>query len=289
MTRRRRSRRGWSPRGRILLPGEGVTGLAAAQGQAQFSNTSGIELDGTSVDPVDYSIVAAFPLCHDGTVLGVITLLFGRGAACPDSYLRLMDIIARLSAGAVFHSSLVDGGGDGPPSDDLTGLPSPRHLTRFFDQERIRSEQSGRPLALLVMDLDEFRKINDRFGHQGGDRYLAEVSRVLRDHLRHRDILVRMSGNTFAALLPATGFAAAALLAGRLQHAVDLFSLKLDDGGSARAGLSAGIAIYPQDGEELEDLLPRADANMYLNKKSRKNAPDRPATNVIPFPTQFPG
>ena len=139
-------------------------------------------------------------------------------------------------------------------------------------------------MAFLEADLDNFKVINDRFGHHVGDRFLAEIARVLKSHLRERDILVRLSGDEFAALLPLTGFAQAALLAERLQQAVDLFRLRLEEWNVARSGLSIGIALYPQDGEGFEDLLVRADHNMYQNKASRKNARLELAPNIVPFP-----
>ena len=143
-------------------------------------------------------------------------------------------------------------------------------------------------MAFLEADLDNFKVINDRFGHHVGDRYLSEISRVLKSHLRERDILVRLSGDEFAALLPLTGFAQAALLAERLQQAVELFRLRLEEGNVARSGLSIGIALFPQDGEGFEDLLVRADHNMYQNKAARKNARLEMDPNILPFPIRRP-
>jgi diguanylate cyclase (GGDEF)-like protein len=139
------------------------------------------------------------------------------------------------------------------------------------------------------MDLDRFKPINDRYGHAAGDLYLKEIARILRGHLRDRDVLVRLSGDEFAAILPGTGFAPAALLAERLQQAVDSFSLKPDEKTTLRAGLSVGVSIYPHDGESLEDLLSHADTNMYRNKRVRRSAQTRTSPNVIPFPIQSPG
>ena len=144
-------------------------------------------------------------------------------------------------------------------------------------------------MAFLEMDLDNFKEINDRLGHQVGDRYLAELGRVLRSHLRERDILVRLSGDEFGAILPLTGFAHAALLAERLQQAVDLFALRPEEGRVARSGLSIGIALYPQDGESFEDLMMRADYAMYQNKAARKAARHALAPNIVPFPIKSPG
>jgi diguanylate cyclase (GGDEF)-like protein len=109
-----------------------------------------------------------------------------------------------------------------------------------------------------------------------------EVGRVLRSHLRERDVLVRLGEDEYAALLPGTGFAAAALLTERLQQAVDGFALRLEEGDAARAGLSVGIAIYPLDGEGIDDLLQRASLNRARNRQARRAAREA-APNVVPF------
>ena len=202
---------------------------------------------------------------------------------CLDDHIRLMEIIARLAAGAV-HNGRMTAVETSGLTDELTHLPSGRYLKQLFDQETIRSQQSGQPLAVLEMDLDDFKALNDRFGTTAGDRFLMEVGRVLRSHLRERDVLVRLQEDEYAALLPGSGFAAAALLAERLQQAVEAFGLRLDEEGrTARAGVSIGIAVYPLDGESLDDLLARAMLNRARNKHARRSA--RAASpNVIRFP-----
>jgi diguanylate cyclase (GGDEF)-like protein len=276
-------------RGHVLKKGEGITGGAAARRSNAFSGTPGLDLGGTALDPTACSSVAAFPICLDGEVLGAITLYFPKDVPCLDDHVRLLDIIARLSAGAVADG--VAGGESWEPSltDELTYLPTSRYLRQVFEREKIRSQQAGQPLSLLEMDLDDFRTVNDRFGQHVGDRYLAEVSRVMRSHLREVDVLARLGGDEFAAVLPLTGFAQAALLAERLQRAVGIFSLRLEEGKVARAGLSVGIAIFPQDSESFEELLVRADYNMYQNKSARKNARVERGPNVLPFPITSPG
>ena len=276
-------------RGRAVRLGEGITGWSALQGSSRFSTSPGLDLGGTSVPPDEYSTVAAFPLSHERDTLGVITLYFPKDVACLDDHIRMMEIIAKLSAGAVFNSTVFAATQESALTDDLTNLPNSRYLRQVFEQEKIRSQQAGQPMAFLELDLDDFKTINDRFGHQTGDRYLTEVSRVLRSHLRERDILVRLSGDEFAAILPLTGFAAAALLAERLQQAVDLFALKIEEGKAARSGVSIGIALFPQDGESFEDLMVRSDYNMYQNKAARKTARLERPSNLLPFPIKSPG
>jgi diguanylate cyclase (GGDEF)-like protein len=276
-------------RGRTMPLGEGITGMAAALSNARLSAEPALDLSGVAIDAARYSTVAAFPLYHDGKILGAMTLYFPKGIPCQDDHVRMMDIIAKLVSGAVFNGTVFAETQESALTDDLTGLPNSRFLRQIFEQEVIRSQQAGQSMAFLEMDFDNFKAINDRHGHQIGDRFLAEVSSILKSNLRERDILVRLSGDEFAAILPRTGFAQAALLTERLQQAADIFSLKLEDGRTARAGVSIGIALHPQDGENFEDLMLKADYNMYQNKAARKSLRRGLSPNVIPFPIRTPG
>jgi GGDEF domain-containing protein len=189
-------------RGRALRVGEGITGWAALQKSNRFSQSVDLDLAGAGLDLSEYSTAAAFPLIQDGQVLGVITLYFPKGVPCLDDHIRMMDIIVRLAAAAVHNGTLFAETQESALTDGLTNLPNSRYLRQVFEQEKVRSQQAGQPMAFLEADLDNFKVINDRFGHHVGDRYLSEISRVLKSHLRERDILVRLSGDEFAALLP---------------------------------------------------------------------------------------
>jgi len=195
---------------------------------------------------------------------------------------RVMEILARLASGAIHEGRLGLEEGEAGLSDGVTHLPNERYLRQAFAKEIVRSQQSGQPLSVVEMDLEDFAAVNRRHGREAGDRLLMEVGRVLRSHLRERDVLVRLGEDEYAALLPGTGFAAAALLTERLQQAVDGFVLRLGEGDAARAGLSVGIAIYPLDGEGVDDLLQRASLNRARNRQARRAAREA-APNVVPF------
>ena len=271
-----------SLRGRRLEYGDGITGWAAEHRTSSFSGTAELDLFGSEVDPAAYSTVAAFPLVQGDEVLGVITLYFPANGPCHDDHVRVMEILARLAAGAIHEGRLGLEQGETGLTDAVTNLPNERYLRQAFEKEVLRSQQSGQPLSLVEMDLEDFRILNERIGAEAGDRFLMEVGRILRSHLRERDVLVRLTEDGYAALLPGTGFAAAALLTERLQRAVDGFVLRLETGGTARAGLSIGIAIHPVDGEGLDDLLQRASINRTRNRQARRAA--RAETpNVVPF------
>jgi diguanylate cyclase (GGDEF)-like protein len=273
-----------SLRTRRMRLGEGVTGWAAENRLSRISEDPGLDLEGTGIDAIPYGSVAAFPLLHHDELLGVITVLFPATSPCLEEQKRAMEVVARLLSGAMHEGRLATG--EDPASalvDPVTHLPTERHLRQAFEKAVLQCQPSGQALALVEMDLDDFAALNERAGREAGDRFLMEVGRVLRSHLRERDVLVRLDDDRFGALLPGSGFAAAALLTERLQQAVDGFALRLEEEGPILgAGLSVGIALYPVDGEALDELMRRAALNRARNKHARQQA--RAASpNVVPF------
>ena len=151
--------------------------------------------------------------------------------------------------------------------DSLTDLPN-RGL--FMDRLRsgiARSRRNNQPLALLFVDLNEFKPVNDRHGHQIGDRLLRMVARRLVAAVREVDTVARVGGDEFAVILEAIGDAAdATAVAAKISESIgEPFSI---DGRSLEIGASTGIAIYPSDGEEMSSLLHHADAQMYRAKRA---------------------
>ncbi|HEY7295130.1 MAG TPA: diguanylate cyclase, partial [Dehalococcoidia bacterium] len=154
--------------------------------------------------------------------------------------------------------------------DALTGLPN-RVLLRDRVEQAIRT--SGRealPLALLVMDLDGFKEVNDTLGHQMGDVLLQQVARRLQDALRASDTVARMGGDEFAILLPGDAQAGAQIAAHKLLEALD--RPFLIDGCGIDVGASIGIAVYPDHGLDAQTLLRRADVAMYVAKRGERGA-----------------
>ncbi|HKQ97654.1 MAG TPA: HD domain-containing phosphohydrolase, partial [Candidatus Polarisedimenticolia bacterium] len=152
-------------RGRRVRVGEGITGWAAAHRSSRFSGNPELEVGGAGLDASAYGTVAAFPLCHGDEVLGVITLCYPKAGGCSDDDVRVMEIIARLAAGAVHDGRLASvSAGTETLTDPLTHLPTERFLKQVFEQETLRSQQSGQPLAVVAMDLDDFGALNARIG-----------------------------------------------------------------------------------------------------------------------------
>jgi len=129
-----------------------------------------------------------------------------------------------------------------------------------LNSEILRSKRAGQPKALLMLDLDGLKKINDRHGHLTGTRALCRVADALRETCRAIDTAARYGGDEFALVLVDTGKVAADLVARRIMERV------AGDGGTPPVTVSVGVAIYPEDGESAEALLAAADRGLYRMK-----------------------
>jgi diguanylate cyclase (GGDEF)-like protein len=154
--------------------------------------------------------------------------------------------------------------------DPLTGLANYRHLVDTVDTEIKRSGRTAREFALLFLDLDGLKKINDRYGHLVGSQALCRLADVLSIGSRDIDTAARFGGDEFALVLPETGEASANLVARRICDGL------ANDGREPKLSVSVGVAIYPKDGDKIESLLGAADTALYA-MKARTHGP--PATS----------
>jgi diguanylate cyclase (GGDEF)-like protein/PAS domain S-box-containing protein len=151
--------------------------------------------------------------------------------------------------------------------DPLTGLVNYRHLTEVLDMEIKRSERTGREFALLLLDLDGLKHINDRYGHLIGSHAICRVADVL-SFCRDIDTAARYGGDEFAVVLPETDAEAANQVAQRICDSI------ANDGMGPLLSVSIGVAVYPHDGERIEVLLRKADVAMYAMKAKKRELRD---------------
>ena len=152
--------------------------------------------------------------------------------------------------------------------DPLTELFNRRHFDAMIISAVADTRKSTQSFAVMYVDLDHFKPINDRYGHASGDAMLINVARAIRSVLRESDIAARIGGDEFAVLIPGVDRAGALLLAQRLREEVETISLRCGHE-TIRAACSVGIATFPEDGEYAEALLQAADSAMYQDKLTR--------------------
>ena len=154
--------------------------------------------------------------------------------------------------------------------DPLTALSNRGHFFAALEREISRSARTGRRFCLLMMDLDELKAINDRFGHFHGDRVLRSVGEVIRSSVRRIDTAARYGGDEFVALLPETDPTGAWVLAEKIRLGVG--ELSIDVAGNAlKTTLSVGVVTHPDDGGTADELMIKADEAMYASKRAGKD------------------
>ena len=176
--------------------------------------------------------------------------------------------MANQAAAALENASLVRQLRDAAETDPVTGVYSHRHLQDRIRQETARAGRAGLPLSVLMVDLDDFKRVNDVYGHQAGDRVLRAIAGALRAAVRTSDVVARYGGDEFVVLMPDTDAAEAAQVAARASEAVAGRAHAMADGTEVHVTCSAGLATFPIDGNNARRLLRSADAAMYAHKRA---------------------
>jgi diguanylate cyclase (GGDEF)-like protein len=156
-------------------------------------------------------------------------------------------------------------------TDPLTGLWNRRHMAETLDREVSRALRFGHEISLIILDVDDFKRINDRLGHLQGDIVLGRVADLVRDATRDIDVAARYGGDELALILVETGSEGSTILAERLRERVRDTEVPLRDGGTMAVTISVGVATIPDSAEDLESLVDGADRALLRAKRSGKN------------------
>jgi diguanylate cyclase (GGDEF)-like protein len=209
------------------------------------------------------------PLVAKGQAIGLVELLSPGTVRADQERLELGRTMANEAAMALENARLYEEARALADRDRLTGFYNHRYLHERFGEEIVRAQRSRQELSILMLDLDDFKIVNDTFGHLFGDEVLAWTADVIRSALRASDIPARYGGDEFAVLLPDTAHDAALRVADRIREA---FAAASFDGGRRRdvsVGLAIGAATFPQHGRSVTELIAGADAGMYREKRAR--------------------
>jgi diguanylate cyclase (GGDEF)-like protein/putative nucleotidyltransferase with HDIG domain len=258
-------------RGRAVAPGEGVVGFVLANRRASYLLDPMLDFVGTGLpEGCRYHSMAALPLVKDERALGVLAVYSHQPRGYTDDHLRLLETVARLASDALSNAVQHAAAESNALTDTLTGLPNARAMYVRFEQEAARARRTGRPFQVVMLDLDDFKQVNDTYGHKTGDRMLREVGRILQAQLREYDFLARYAGDEFVAVVQDLDAEQVRELRERIERAVRAFSLHVRGDKHARVGISVGAATYGIHGETLDQLLISADEAMYSAKSDHK-------------------
>jgi len=210
------------------------------------------------------------PLLANDRLIGTFSVYHTDPSVYTDDHRRLLDRISEQAAAVIANATLFEQTQEDSLTDPLTGLPNTRSMFLHLTRELARAERLKSEVSLLVMDLDNFKDINDTYGHHVGDRALREVAGVLRAAIRPYDTCVRYAGDEFIVVLSGCGGEEAERKRVELQHDVDHLRFEPRHGATLPLAISIGAAVFPHDGDTYEMVLSTADGRMYRDKTRRK-------------------
>jgi diguanylate cyclase (GGDEF)-like protein len=224
-----------------------------------------------------HSLVAA--LAQGDRVIGAIAVYHVGPEAYGPEDRRLLDLVAQHAAAVVNNSLVFEQTQEASLTDPLTGLANRRALQLVIAG---LSGTNGAPpeFALLMLDLDGLKYLNDTYGHHVGDRAIREVATVLRSRVRPSDLCARYAGDEFVVALIGRRLAEAAALAAELQDGVSAVAVDVGSGQRVRLSISVGAAACPEDGRTQETLVAVADERMYQDKAQRKRLARQAASGL---------
>jgi len=254
--------------------GEGLTGYAVAFSQRVVNADPALDFQHLTYLERPHQLVngMVFPLKVKEETLGAIALYSsdGESGIFTDDHVRLMETVSERAAVSIQNAMSFEYYEENSLTDPLTGLPNSRYMFMAFDQNVKKAERAREKMAVLVMDLNSFKEINDQCGHKVGDEVLVKVSGILQKEMRKYDTCVRYAGDEFVAFLYNAERATAEKIVQRIRKAVQSLVLKVRSGKELRLGISVGMSMYPEDGTELAQLFTVADSQMYNDKFESK-------------------
>lgn len=252
--------------------GQGLTGWVARNRRPLVNARPSAEFEAAGLTAVATTLQSALvaPLVFSDRFIGTLAVYSTQTDFYTDDHRRLLDRVSEQASAVINNSIVFEQTQEDSLTDPLTGLPNTRFMFMHLSRELARAERLKSEVALLVMDLDSFKEINDNHGHHIGDRALREVATALRSGIRPYDICVRYAGDEFIVVLSGCGAEEAERKRQELQRAVDDLLFEARPGRRLPLAISVGAAIYPQDGESYEALLATADSRMYRDKSRRK-------------------
>jgi diguanylate cyclase (GGDEF)-like protein/putative nucleotidyltransferase with HDIG domain len=254
--------------GRRIPLGTGLIGQVARNGHtATYQAASPAD---SALKPLlpDSVAAIALPVFYAEQLHGILSIESSVPTEFSEEELLLLRTLADLIAGALHNALSFQKAQEQAITDGLTGVKTHRFFMEALSAEWKRSTRAGRAFALVLMDLDRFKFVNDFYGHLEGDLVLQRVGHILETNCRRSDVVARYGGDEFVILMPETNMEHARQLASKLRGWVSADPLLREKNISA----SFGIACYPLHGSSPQELIQVADASMYLSKHQGGNA-----------------
>jgi len=210
------------------------------------------------------------PLLAESDLIGLLILVRYRRPFNAENF-RLISILANQAGIVLKNAQLYERSQQLAETDRQLGLMNQTAFRQRAQHELGRVQLTQRQAALLLADIDDFRVINNTYGHQVGDLVLEGVAQALKESTADGNLVGRYGGEEFVALLPGADEVQAREVAERMRSAVEKFVLTTEQGEEVRATISIGIAIFPGDARDVSGLIKKSDRAAYLAKRMGKN------------------
>ncbi len=270
--------------GREVEPGQGATGEALQTGKSVLISDVG-DAPGYLAFWGEVQRTGSFtsvPIRAAGKMIGMLALTRPPSDRMSEHESRLVSALADQAALAIENARLFAKLEELSTHDELTTLPNRRSFKDRLAREMADAKRYGHPLSVMVIDVDHFKKLNDREGHAAGDEALVEVSRVLKASLREVDMVARYGGEEFVVVLSRTAEADATKVGEKLREAVANIGLP-SAAGQPLGCLSVSIGLAQLiEGEDGASLVQRADRAVYVAKKEGRNRVSLPPPTSVP-------
>jgi diguanylate cyclase (GGDEF)-like protein len=213
--------------------------------------------------------ILALALRTQQKTIGALVLT-GRRGTFDSATQRVLAIVANQAAGSLHAGEMIAHARDVASHDVLTSLHNRRAFNDALERAVAREDRQGGHFALLLLDIDRFKKLNDTYGHPAGDAALRNTAQLLTHHLRKSDLAARFGGEEFAVLCASTDAAGAHHLAEKVRGEVERGRLVFD-GARLSVTVSIGVAVWPEDGRDPGALVAAADRALYAAKEGGRN------------------
>ncbi len=263
---------GYSPqiRGTRIPSGKGVTGWVQRTGQAVIVPNAREDARYIGFHELIVSEVAV-PLIMKGKVVGVFNVESTRLQAFGPRDVKLLSALAGYAIIAIENARLFEQTKRLAITDGLTELYNHRYLHEALERALERCMRDGKPLALIMIEIDNFKWYNDTYGHRQGDEVLRTVADLVRRGSRTNDLVARYGGDEFMIILPENSKDGALEIAERIRRMVEAYPFMLGDNRVTSVTLSVGVAATPEDGTSVEALIEAVDRAQYAAKRSGGN------------------
>lgn len=252
-----------------IKPDVGIAGKVYTEKRSIITNLGGRDPRFNQFDSDNnVSSLICVPLIAKGECIGIINITNKKnGKLFNKKDLEFIEALANQAAIAVDNAQLYELA----TKDGLTKLYIHRHFYFLLESEIKRVQRYHHVLSLIMLDIDDFKKVNDTYGHLVGDMVLKEIATTIQKTIRHVDIPARYGGEEFTIILPETAAINAVTIAERLRQKIGEIAVRVDENTIIRPTVSIGIAEYPNAADNIKDLIDYADKALYMSKENGKN------------------